>query len=886
MSKTSTYIKKSLKEEISEAPQVEELLKNLEFHKSIQRITSRINSAENIREIIVDIKEDIRKLFNIYVLTIYVVDKAKKEIFTLQNGGTKTKEIRLPIDNTTFAGYVARKKKMLHVSDAYNVREIRRINDALRFDDSLDEKTGILTGQIIASPILYDGNILGVMEIMNKKNGETIDDYSHIFLDEIESCLAKAFFMLLDFEQAGHKRGERYEKLIHDGIVTPEQMNYAIKASFATKEDVATILMERYNVSKEYIGAALSDHFSCPFRAYSDDLPVINDLLYSLDKSALIDMLWFPLNVVKGKIHVLVEDPSNLAKRREIEKMLETDSVVYEVALSSDILRLIHLHYLEKDEELSAEPAVQRLFAEHPRDPDPGILTRPETIAKPEPPIEPESIVVPESENGPRNGDSFLSGITHTEALTPETAPATAFQNRYQSDVRPSDGPLQAAAIFLRDLFPKDMDHDIPEEPATATITTTAESAIAVATVPQSRILPLFTDIIYDAYNRRGSDIHFEPDAAGKTIYLRVRIDGQCLKNKTITAEEYAKFTDQVKQLANLSQTRQPAIQQGNLTLTRPSGNAIHMRATFIPTHTGPEDLVIHISAKAKKIPLELLGLSENHYKILVNILRQPRGMLFIVGPPGAGMNTTLHACLDNINTPEKKIWTAEESIEITQDGLRQVPVDPRKGLDYPAVLRSFLNADPDIIAASRICDPETAGICMEASLKRHLVISTLWADHIIDAMEKFLDMGISRLIFADAMLSIMEQRLMKTLCPKCKEKYHPGQEEYEEIAQLYGKENFEKLNIPYSNHFYLFRPRGCDACGQTGYAGRMCVSEIFIFTREIKRMIRRKESIESIYQAAAANGMTTLLQEGISKVLSGFSDLRQVKLTCVRKGV
>ena len=144
-------------------------------------------------------------------------------------------------------------------------------------------------------------------------------------------------------------------------------------------------------------------------------------------------MLWFPLNVVKGKIHVLVEDPSNLAKRREIEKMLETDSVVYEVALSSDILRLIHLHYLEKDEELSAEPAVQRLFAEHPRDPDPGILTRPETIAKPEPPIEPESIVVPESENGPRNGDSFLSGITHTEALTPETAPATAFQNRYQS---------------------------------------------------------------------------------------------------------------------------------------------------------------------------------------------------------------------------------------------------------------------------------------------------------------------------------------------------------------------------------------------------------------------------------------------------------------------
>jgi type II secretory ATPase GspE/PulE/Tfp pilus assembly ATPase PilB-like protein len=880
MSKTGTFIKKSLKEEISEAPQVEELLKNLEFHKSIQRITSRINSSENIREILVDIKEDIRKLFNIYVLTIYVMDKAKKEIFTLQSDGIKTKEIRLPIDNTTFAGYVAKKKKMLHVSDAYNAREIRRINDALRFDDSLDEKTGNLTGQIIASPILYDGIILGVMEIMNKKNGDTIDDYSHIFLDEIESCLAKAFFMLLDFDQAGHKRSERYEKLIHDGIITPEQMNLAVKASFTTKEDLATILMQRYNISKDDIGTALSDHFSFPFRAYSDDLPVISDLLSSLDKSSLVDMLWFPLNVVKGKIHVLVEDPSNLTKRREIEKMLETDSVIYEVALSSDILRLINRYYPENDEEIQSEPAAQRLFSERPPAPDQRILTRPETIAKPAIKIEPESVIVPESEDAPRTNVTFLSGIAEAEALAPEPTPETAVQNRYKTERKPSEESLQAAAIFLRDLFPKDADRDIPDEPVAA------EFAVAAASVPQPHVLPLFTDIIYDAYNRRGSDIHFEPDAAGKTIHLRIRVDGQCLKNKTITIEEYAKIADQVKQLANLSGTRQPAIQHGNLTLTRPSGNAIHMRVTFIPTHAGPEDMVIHISAKAKIIPLELLGLSENNYKELVNILQQPRGMILIVGPAGAGMNTTLHACLDNINTPEKKIWTAEESIEIIQNGLRQVHVDPRKGFDFHSVLRSFLNADPDVIAASRIFDPETAGICMEASLKRHLVISTLRTDHIIDAMEKCLDMGINRLVLADAMLSIVEQRLMKTLCPKCKEKYHPGREEYEELAQMYGKEAFEKLNIPYTNHFHLFRPRGCDACGQTGYGGRLCVSEIFIFTREIKRMIRRNESIESTYQEAVANGMTTLLQDGISKVLLGLSDQKQVKLTCVRNNV
>ncbi|MBP1711567.1 MAG: ral secretion pathway protein, partial [Deltaproteobacteria bacterium] len=622
---------------------------------------------------------------------------------------------------------------------------------------------------------------------------ETIDDYSHIFLDEIESSLAKAFFMLVDFDQAGHKRSERYEKLIQDGIVTPEQMNQAVKASFATKEDLATVLMERYDVAKDYIGAALSDHFSYPFRAYSDDLPVIEDLLSSLDKSSLVDMLWFPLNVVKGKIHVLVEDPSNLTKRREIEKMLETESVVYEVALSSDILRLINRYYSENDEDMQAEPETQQLFSEQPPAPDQSFLTRPETIVKPAIKIEPERVIVPKPEDTPRTNVTFLSGIAQAEDLAPEPTPETPLPNRYKTARKPSEESLQAAAIFLRDIFPKDADHDIPNEPAAAApAAPTAPVAAAadvlnVAAVPQTRVLPLFTDIIYDAYNRRGSDIHFEPDAAGKIINLRIRIDGQCLKSKTITVEEYATIVDHVKQLANLSGTRQPAIQQGNLTLTRPSGNAIHMRATFIPTHIGPEDMVIHISAKAKIIPLELLGLSENSYKEIVNILQQPRGMILIVGPAGAGMNTTLHACLDNINTPEKKIWSAEESIEIIQNGLRQVPVDSRKGFDFPSVLRSFLNADADVIAASRIFDPETAGICMDASLKRHLVISTLWADHIIDAMEKCLDMGISRLIFADAMLAIIEQRLMKTLCPKCKEKYHPGPEEYEELAQMYG---------------------------------------------------------------------------------------------------
>ncbi|MHB8138944.1 MAG: GspE/PulE family protein [Smithellaceae bacterium] len=876
MPKTNTYNKKSQKEDMSEAPQVEELLKNLEFHKSIQRITNRIGTAETIREITVDIKEDIRKLFNIYILTIYAIDKAKKEIFTLKSDGVKTKEIRFPIDYSTFAGYVAKKKKMIHITDAYNAREIRRINDGLRFDDSHDEKTGILTGQIIASPIVYDGIVVGVMEIMNKKGGETIDDYSHIFLDEIESYLAKAFFMLLDFSQAGQIHSIKFEKLIQDGIVTADQMDRAVKQSFATKTDLATILMVQYNVSKSDIGAALEDHFSCPFRAYSDDLPVMPDLLNGLEKLSLVNMLWFPLNVVKGKIHVLIEDPSSHTRKREIEKILETDSVVYEVALAGDILKLIDRFYpkTDEDDDTWAGERSRRLFSVDSPEPDNMVLSQPAIDAPPDVTTKQKSVSIPPPlpKAAPPNDIDTTPGIEPAAFSAAEPEPKPLLQTLSSTEAKlQEEQTIPDTTPPLGDMRPNDDVNDTLGSPA------------KVATQADNQVLPLLTDIIFEACSRRASDIHFEPDPANKNVNLRIRIDGQCLKHQTLSHEEYEKITDQVKLLANLNVENHSIIQNGKLKLKRPSGDEIQMRVTFIPTNAVTEDTVIHISSKARKIPLELLGLSEASYAELVNILRQPRGMIFIVGPAGAGMNTTLHACLDNINTPEKKIWTAEESIEIRQNGLRQVLVDPRKGLDFPSVLRSFLNADPDVIMASQVHDPETAGICMEASLKRHLVLSTLWAESIIDAIEKCLDMGINPLVFADAMLSIVEQRLIKTLCPKCKEPYNPGHEEYEELAQMYGKDAFDKLNIPYSNHFNLFRPRGCDDCHQTGYSGRMCVSENLIFTAGIKRMIRRKESPESIYQAAVAGGMTTLLQDGISKVLQGHSDPRQIRLVCLK---
>ena len=880
MTKMSPYSKKQQKDELSEAPQVEELLKNLEFHKAIQSITKRIDAAETIREIVIDIKEDIRHLFNIHILSIYLVDQTAKEIFTLQESGAEVKEIRFPIDQTTFAGYVAQKKKMLYIADAYNERDIRKISDSLRFDPFLDNKTGLLTGQIIANPILRDGMILGVMEIMNKKGGEKIEDYHQIFLDEIAGFLAKAFFTQLNFAQIRQKYGVKYDALIQQGAITSGQMEKALKKVGETKEDLATILMEQYHVHKNDIGAALANYYACPFSYYNDDAPIPRDLLIGIEKSTLEKMLWVPLKVVKGKIHVFIDDPSDPIKKRKVEDILETRSIEYSVALASDIIKFINRFYADQENETLLDDEFEQPVSASRHDSSnvaAGLRQLDGILLHPDAPLEPENIpdFTVETERSLPEIAVADENIAPELATAIESAPNFELQTETEQETAGATesetpaGKIEALPPIAQ--IPADEMHLAAQKPS------------ADAAVTQNHQADAFMLIINDACSRRATDIHFEPDPVNHNVNLRIRVDGQCVKRQTLSSKEYQTVVDEIKGLAHLDMKNRAIIQSGHLQLKRPSGEEITMRAAFIPTQAGLEDAVISFSAKAQKMPLELLGLSERNYTEWVNVLRQPRGMIFVVGPAGSGITTTLHACLENINTPDKKIWTAEEPVEIRQNGLRQVSIDPQKGFDFPGVLRSFLNADPDVIMASEARDLETARLCMEAALKGRLVLSSLPTDNICDAMERLLDMGIGSLLFADAMLSIMEQRLIKTLCPTCKEKYHPSPDEYQELKEMYGIDAFDRLNIPYSDQFSLFRPRGCSACGQTGYGGRMSVSEIFIFTAQVKRMLRRKESPALIYQTTISQDRSSLLQDGIVKVLQGHSDSRHVRLTCLK---
>jgi type II secretory ATPase GspE/PulE/Tfp pilus assembly ATPase PilB-like protein len=398
-----------------------------------------------------------------------------------------------------------------------------------------------------------------------------------------------------------------------------------------------------------------------------------------------------------------------------------------------------------------------------------------------------------------------------------------------------------------------------------------------------SAIIQLVNKIINDAFNRRTSDIHIEPNVARKNVEVRFRIDGDCQLYQTVPYSYRGPIVARLKIMSNLDITVKRLPQDGKIKFRRGGGDEIELRVATIPTQGGVEDVVMRILAKGETLPLEAMGMIPRNYKELLGICEKPYGMILVVGPTGSGKTTTLHAALHHINTPDRKIWTAEDPVEITQYGLRQVQVQPKIGFDFAAAMRSFLRADPDIIMVGEMRDFETAKTGVEASLTGHLVFSTLHTNSAPETITRLLDMGIDPLNFADALLGILAQRLVRTLCKNCKEAYHPTKEEYDEIVDSYGPEAFTKLNLPYNDKFTLYRPKGCDACDRTGYKGRMGIHELLVGTDAIKKLIQRHATIEEMRNTAMAEGMTTLLQDGIMKSIQGVTDFKQVRRVCIK---
>jgi type II secretory ATPase GspE/PulE/Tfp pilus assembly ATPase PilB-like protein len=398
-----------------------------------------------------------------------------------------------------------------------------------------------------------------------------------------------------------------------------------------------------------------------------------------------------------------------------------------------------------------------------------------------------------------------------------------------------------------------------------------------------SAVVQVVNKIILDAYERGASDIHIEPYPGKQNTEVRIRIDGSCTLYQTIPFSYKAAVVSRIKIMSDLDIAERRKPQDGKKKFKKYGGKDIELRVATVPTQGGLEDIVMRILAAGEPLPLKKMGFAESNYENFISIVTQPYGIIFVCGPTGSGKTTTLHSALGYINKTETKIWTAEDPVEITQRGLRQVQVKPKIGFDFAAAMRAFLRADPDVIMVGEMRDKETTSIGIEASLTGHLVFSTLHTNSAPESITRLLDMGMDPFNFADAILGIMAQRLVRTLCKDCKKAYHPSEEEYDELVREYGEEAFnQNVNIPFSDNLTLNKPEGCDACHNTGYRGRMALHELLMGTDEMKKLVQMKAQMEDIRKQAISDGMTTLKQDGVVKVFGGNLDLLQVRKVCI----
>ena len=397
-----------------------------------------------------------------------------------------------------------------------------------------------------------------------------------------------------------------------------------------------------------------------------------------------------------------------------------------------------------------------------------------------------------------------------------------------------------------------------------------------------SQIVRMVDQILISAHRSDVSDIHIEPSPQAGKAGIRFRIDGVCQDFLQVPIKNARAILSRLKIMGGLDIAERRLPQDGKIKFKRKGVKPFELRMATLPTVGGFEDAVLRILAEFGAMKLDDMGLNERNLSIIKKVVSQPYGLLLVVGPTGSGKTTTLHSALGHINKPGIKIWTAEDPVEITQPGLRQVQCQFKIGLDFARVMRAFLRADPDVIMIGEMRDEETASIGVEASLTGHLVFSTLHTNSAPETVTRLLDMGLNPLNFSDAFLAVLAQRLARRLCKKCRKEYNPSKEDINEIKKIYGKEDFDASGIKLTTKSVLYRADSCDECHGTGYKGRFAIHELMEGTKDLKSMIKNEANSEELFVQASKDGMATLVQDGVTKALSGLTDVPEIRRVCV----
>ncbi|KKP35884.1 MAG: General secretory pathway protein E [candidate division TM6 bacterium GW2011_GWF2_32_72] len=387
----------------------------------------------------------------------------------------------------------------------------------------------------------------------------------------------------------------------------------------------------------------------------------------------------------------------------------------------------------------------------------------------------------------------------------------------------------------------------------------------------EAPIVKLVNSILFQAVKRDASDIHIEPEE--KDVRVRYRIDGVMHQVFMPPKRAQAAITSRLKIMANLNIAEKRLPQDGRIQI-RVGDKAIDLRVSVLPVAYG-ERIVMRLLDKTKTFrDLKDLGFTERDYSVVDRATSQPNGIVLVTGPTGSGKTSTLYSVLARLNSPKRNIITVEDPIEYQMKGISQVQVKDKIGLTFAAALRSILRQDPDIVMIGETRDHETAQIAIQASLTGHLVLSTLHTNNAPAAITRLIDMGIEPFLISSSLICVLAQRLVRVLCPKCKQEYHP-------TAELIHRLGISPERAK-SIKFFEPKPEGCENCSGAGYKGRLAIFEVMEMTGEIARLTVERSDTAILRKQAMKDGMKLLIEDGLRRIEEGVTTIDEVLAVAV----